>query len=637
MRAAGYVLVAVAVVLGGTAAAFVPDATAGQRHEPVSFDDVVETGMTQVELRQAEASGYAVPRAQAFYSQYRYVVGYHGVTSLVDDLSRERHAAQFGRPLTVSVTDYADESLTVTEGGYLRLPESSAPGWVAVEDATFVVGSEARTTAGPAVVPFSDRGQAAAFADEHGGRVMDWLALREQSFGGGPTTRAAHRERVENRSRWADRTVAATDGLLDRPVSVVVGEDAPTVRAAVEQAPPNTTVRIPAGSYATNVTVDKPLTLRGEGDATRLDGGGNGTVVRATAPRVAVAGLSIAGVGANRTAAGVRDADDWDERVELAYGRADAAVLFVNATGSLAADLNVSTPANGVVFRDSDRSVLRDSRLRGPVEQGEGYMLALPMRSRVVVQDSTFRGGRDAVYAHRAHGLVVRDSEMRDVRFGVHEMYTSDSLVRDNAVRNADIGVVVMTRPTGNAVVGNDVRRSDAGTSVAGSDSYVAGNTFADNEVGMYVAARQTTYARNVVAHNDVATQASTLYPTNVVAANDFVGNDRFVVSTLGPLRVWSGNYWQGAPGSDADGDGVLERSFRPTGPVDGRVDATGTRTLAVSPVVSAVRQLQDAVPAMRPTDVVDDAPLAEPVRPDAIPSANATDGAADATAGGGA
>jgi len=43
-------------------------------------------------------------------------------------------------------------------------------------------------------------------------------------------------------------------------------------------------------------------------------------------------------------------------------------------------------------------------------------------------------------------------------------MYTGDALIADNAFRNELFGgITVMTRPSGNAIVGNDVRNSSAG------------------------------------------------------------------------------------------------------------------------------------------------------------------------------
>lgn len=630
------VLAALFAFLLVSSASFAVDVGA-HRPDPVDFDDTIEMGMTAATKVEARERGVELPRAEVFYSRYRYVVGYDGVTSLVDELNREGHARQFGVPLAVYVSDYAEARPTLTDEGYLTVPDTPAAvvGWVPAEEAYFVVGSSARTPAGETVVPFSSRLAASDFADEYGGDVRRWSEVRSLSFDTGTATRTAFRESVRDHREWADRQVADARGLLDRPVSVVVGEDADTLEAAVDAAPPNTTVRVPPGTYDANatgdgpLTIDKPLTLRGAGNATHLRGSGNDSVVVATAENVAVADLRVSGVGGTFSPENVSTdrADDWDYEVQLGYGYGDAGVEFESANGSLVSDVTVDTPANGVLFRWSQNAVVDDVTVRGSDEWQDGFMGAMVMRSRVVVQNSTFVGGRDGVYTHLSDGLVVRNNRMigRDgMRFGVHEMYTSDALVANNTVTGTSIGVVVMTRPTGNLVVGNDVRGSYSGINVGGRASYVAGNVVVNNHYGIESPSRTSIYERNTVVRNDVGFRGASLVPTNRVVANDFADNDRYVSATLGPLRVWTaegqGNYWADAPGTDRDGDGVFERSFHPSGPVDGRVHrVTGATTLAESPALAALRALQGAVPGLRATGVVDEAPLADPVRPEVL------------------
>jgi len=637
------VLAVLSVVLLVSSSAFVFDAGA-DRPDPVAFEDTIGMGMTAAATVEASERGVEIPRAQAFYSQYRYVVGYHGIPSLVDELAREGHDSQFGVPLAVYVSDYADADLNVSEDGSLRVPNtpSSYVDWVPAEEAYFVVGSRARTPAGEAVVPFSDRATAASFADEHGGEVRDWNAVRSATFDTATVTRDAFRRDVDRRHEWADGRSAEARQLLDRPVSTVVGEDAPTLAAAVESAPPNTTVYVPPGTYDANLTLDEPLTLRGAGESTHLRGDGNGSVVTATAPEVAVADLRVSGVGETFTPDDVSTdrGEDWDYNVQLSYGYGDAGVTLDGANGSLVRNVSVDTPANGVVARWSRNAVIEDVSVDGSDVWQEGFMGVMVMHSRVVVQNSTFVNGRDGVYTHLSDGLVVRNNRMvgtGEMRFGVHEMYTSDALVANNTVVGTNTGIVVMTRPRNNLIVGNDVRDSYAGINVGGESSYVADNVVANNRYGLEAPSETSIYERNVVVRNGVGFRASSLVPTNRVVENDFVDNQRYVTATLGPLRVWSGtdggNYWSDAPGHDADGDGVLDRSFQPTHPVDSRVgDVTGATTLANAPALSALRALQGAVPGLRPTGVVDRAPLADPVRPGVVAdetAANRTGGPA--------
>jgi nitrous oxidase accessory protein NosD/nitrous oxide reductase accessory protein NosL len=609
--------------------AFAVDVSGSQRPDPVAFDDTIKIGMTGNATVSARAEKIEIPRAQVFYSEYRYVVGYYGVSSMVDELDRAASTDQFGMPLVVYVTDFAGEGTELTEEGYIVTTEESIGrgDWIDAEEAVYVVGSRARTPSGSAVVPFGNEHAASAFADEYGGRVVGWDELRRMRFGTGERTLSRMRADVADRRAWANESVERARQTLDRPVSVVVGEDAATVGEAIEMAPAGTTVRIPPGTYrGVNVTVNKPITLRGAGNETHLVGDGEGSVVKGYAPRIGVVDVRITGVGNETTVSKIPEnrTGDWDYRVKMGYGYGDAGVELDAANHSYVHGVAIDTPANGVVLRSTEGAVVDDITVDGSEEWADGFMGVMVMDSRPVVQNSTVSGGRDGVYTHLGHALVVRDNRFEGMRFGTHLMYTSNALIEGNVARDTNIGVVVMTRPTGNALVGNDVRDSKAGVSVAGSESYVADNVLVNNGYGMDVISRSSYYVGNVLTENDIGARASSIIPTNRVYHNDFVDNDRYVVAVIGPLRVWTGdeggNYWAGAPGHDRDGDGVVDRTFQPTGPVDSRIDRVdGTPTLARSPAVAALRSLQDVVPGLRRTGVVDNRPLSRPVHPTAV------------------
>jgi len=598
----------VALVVGVYVGPFAVDATPSP--EPVGFDRTVRVGLPVETVRAAQAAGHVVPKVQVFYAQYDHVVGHYGVASFVETSRREGHAARFGPPLSVYVSDFAGTDPRLTDEGFVNA--TGDPGWVRAEEAAFVVAGSGRART---VVPFGDREAARSFASRVGGRVVSWqTVLRTASADRDPD----YSSRVERRRASADRTVAALRPLADRPVSVVVGEDAPTIAAAVERAPPNTTVVVPDGEYEARVRIEKPLTLRGDGvNATTIDGDG-GTVVTVAAPRVAVADLRIEGVG-TETIDTDAETTGWDSAVERTYGRGDAGVAVLGVSNVLVSNVAVETPSNGLLVRDADRTVVANATVRGNPVQREGYMGVMAMRSSVVVQDSTFVDGRDGVYAHRADGLVVRDSTMRGLRFGVHLMYTSETLLADNRVRDAATGIVIMTRPTDNAVVGNDVRRSNHGVVTAGANSYVARNLLADNGVGLKVGSRTSLYEENVLAANEVGAEASSFVASNRVVRNDFAGNDRAVRDTAGQLRVWSangtGNYWASAVGPD----GRLDRPYRPTGPADRDLRRPGAIAVARSPVALSLRALRGVVPGMRDRGVLDQSPAARPHNPDLL------------------
>jgi len=639
VRLVGGVVFAVVLLSAG---AFLVQPSTGAL-EPVAFEDTLAMGMTGVDVSTASEQGYALPRAQVFYGQYQYVVGYYGVEALATHVESGDARRQFGDPLAVFVTDFSGSEPYVTQEGYLDLGNDLRRGWVRARDAWFVVGSDARTPAGPTVVPFSGQADAEAFADEHGGTVHDWPGLLDAAGEGESLAPASFEAAVANQSAWGDRRVTDAERLRSRPVSVVVGEDEPTLAAAVEAAPANTTVFVPPGRYETNLTIEKPLTLRGAGsgsaldgsrtgtalddggNGTVLDGDGNGTVLTVRSDRVAVTSLSITGVGpVDAMSPSAGNASRYADVTMRVYGRSDAAVLLARANDSLVADVHVDTGATGVMLQYSDRTVVRNVTVRGADDPRNGSMGVITLYSRAVVEEATIRGGRDGVYLHRSDGTVVRQNDAADMRYGIHEMYTSNLLIRDNAMRRTTTGIILMTRPTNNKLVENRATDSGQGIYAIGDASYLAENVVAGNDLGLTVGTSRSVVVHNTVVDNDIGMRVGTLLPTNHVVGNDVVDNDQPVTARSGPVHVWTvdgaGNYWGSVPGLDRDGDGTVDRAFRPANDVDVTASrVTGGPTLARSPALSLLQQVAASVPGLRDVGVIDTAPRTDPARPERL------------------
>lgn len=253
-----------------------------------------------------------------------------------------------------------------------------------------------------------------------------------------------------------------------------------------------------------------------------------------------------------------------------------------------------------------------------------GLAGVLLFQSPTVIEDSTFMGGRNGIYLYRSPETIVRSNTIEGNFLGTHLMYTGDSLIADNDLRGqADTGIVIMTGPERNAVVGNTVRDAADALSPGGSANYVANNIAEGNDLGLRIASTSSIYEHNVIAGNDVGTEASAMLPTNRVVNNDFVGNDVHATAMSGPLRIWShggdGNYWQGAAGI-ANGD-QSDMSYSPTDPTDSRLHRTdGTPTLARAPALKALAGLEGSVPGMRTGSIVDRAPSANRTIPTCSP-----------------
>ncbi|MFP8953758.1 NosD domain-containing protein [Natrialbaceae archaeon A-arb3/5] len=615
---------------------FVVD-TGAESPELVPFDDTVSIGLT-LESERELSDDVELPRVQAFYSQYEYVVGYYGVETFVDAQQQDGHEQRFGYPLGVYVTDYGDTGVTLNDEGYPTTDRS--PTWVEASDAWYVVGSDARTPSSVTIVPFTERTAAETFADTHGGEVQSWESVVTSSFEHDDATTV--RDRVDEQHSEADELVTSMSEHDDRPVSVIIGEDADaiprnsdetvenvtvvdSIQRGVDEAPENTTVLVSEGTYDETVEIDRPITLAGE-ERTTIRGDENGSVVTITEPDVGIRQLDITGVGPKYSGAEEvpgESTDDWDDDFQTYYTGADAGISAHVADGISIADVQIETPSNGIILRESPDGVVKNVTIAGNEDWSEGYAGVMAFRSPGVVQDSTVTDGRDSIYLYRSEGMSVRNNEIEGSLLGIHLMHNDGALLADNTLRDIqDTGIYIMTGPEQNALVGNEVFRADTGAYVGGTESYVAENVFEENNVGLEMEADGSIYEHNVFAGNELGANEGAMLPTNRVTGNDFVGNDEHAAVGPGPLRVWThdgtGNYWQGGV-SIADGEPPY-RPYSPTDPVDTRLHTTdGAETIARAPALDALAGIQDAVPGMQTESIVDLSPSCGPNNSDLI------------------
>ncbi|ELY47858.1 NosD domain-containing protein [Natronorubrum bangense] len=613
----GWLLVAIAAVFFGAGALFVAD-VGSSSPDPVEFDDTVQVGLS-LEDEFALEEDVRLPRAQVFYSKYSYVVGYQGVERFVDDHQQPTHTERFGYPLAVYVSDYSAVDVELSDDGHPVA--DSVPPWIDAEQAWFVAGSDARSPAGETVMAFSDRDDATAFAAAHGGDVHTWDDILNSEFE--INDAEVVRDRLDDRLDDADETSAQADSLRDRPVSTVVGEDTDTVQAAIDDAPANTTVVVPEGTYEEQLEIDKPLTLVGDGDVV-LRGDGNGTVVTVTDERVALQNLELTGVG-NVTRSGDEipvevDDEEWDAAFLQHYAGTDAGIAAYDADELLVQDVDIDTPASGIIAYQSDDLAIRNVTVEGHDDPTDGLAGMLIFQSPGVIENSTVHGSQNGIYLYRSPSTVTRSNTAVGNRLGIHLMHTDDILIADNDLQHQQhTGIYIMTGPERNAVVGNTVEGTEYGITTGGSDTYVAANIVERSDIGLRIDTTGSIYEDNVIAGNDVGTDVAAVLPTNRVVGNDFVGNDEHATTTWGPLRIWThdgaGNYWQGGA-TVADG-AHADQSYTPTNALDKRLHLTdGTPTLARAPALQALAGLEGSVPGMRTGSIVDQAPLCEPHNP---------------------
>ncbi len=416
------------------------------------------------------------------------------------------------------------------------------------------------------------------------------------------------------RALWATAVPAAVAvcALLAVPAAAEPAGAPLDLQAMVDATEDGGVLTLAPGTYLGGITIDRPLTIEGEGWPV-VDGGGEGSVITVTAPDVAIRGIVIANSGArlDREDAGITS--DLSPRLQVVGNRFED-VLF------------------GVFLRHAHGARVVDNQIGGKdlfiARRGDG--IRIWQTEGALVEGNHVAHGRDSVFWF-TDGVTVRDNHVEDGRYGLHFMYSDGAVVERNLLERNSVGAFLMYS-TDLTMVDN-VFRSNRGPSGYGLgikdvDGLTAtGNRFVENRVGLYADNSPSRFdiqhhvASNVFAFNNTGVLLGSTVARNVFTANAFLDNAEQVASdSTGGLAAnsWSldgvGNHWSDFAGYDADSDGVGDMAYRVDNLFTDLVERYPDLALfAGTPAARAIDMASQTFPSLRPEPLLtDEAPLVD-------------------------
>jgi nitrous oxidase accessory protein len=397
--------------------------------------------------------------------------------------------------------------------------------------------------------------------------------------------------------------------LLATPVWAAEVHVAPgrgTLAEAIAGAAPGDVLILAEGVYLGPVTIDRTLTLQGDGTAT-IDGQGQGTVVTITADDVVLTGVTITGSGTENQA--------LDSGIKVVKG-ADRARIERNRLTDNMHGIDVHGGLDTLV-KDNVIEGRRNPRMN---ERGNGiYVWNSP---GTVVEGNKVRWGRDGIFSNASKKGTYRNNLFRDLRFAVHYMYTHDSEVSGNISIGNHLGFAIMF--SDRVVVRDNLSLGDREHGVMlnfanGAD--VAGNLVRGGTkkcLFIYNAHKNLIF-RNRFEGCGIGIHFTAGSERNLLTENAFLGNQEQVKYVGTRFMEWShegrGNFWSDHPAFDLNGDGIADGVFRPNDLMDHILwSQPAAALLTGSPAVQLVRWSQSSFPAILPGGVTDSHPLMQPL-----------------------
>ena len=375
---------------------------------------------------------------------------------------------------------------------------------------------------------------------------------------------------------------------------------------ALAEAPAGAVLLLAPGTHHGPLTLDRPLTLDGRGEAL-LQGTGQGSVITITGEDITVRGLDIRGSGSSH--------ETIDSGVQLVRTAARVLVEENRIIGNL----------HGVDVHGARDSTVRNNVIVGRTDhrmndRGNGvYVWNAP---GTLIEGNDIRLGRDGIFVNASNHGTFRNNLFRDLRFAVHYMYANQSEVSGNVSIGNHLGYALMF--SNRIVVHNNLSLRDRSHGVMlnyANNADVRGNLVrggAEKCTFIYNAHRNT-IADNRFEGCDIGIHFTAGSERNAMSGNAFIGN-RNQVKYVGTRHVeWSvdgrGNYWSDHAAFDLNGDGIADSPFRPNDLMDHILWSQPAAALLLgSPAVQLVRWSQAAFPATLPGGVQDSFPLTTPV-----------------------
>lgn len=385
---------------------------------------------------------------------------------------------------------------------------------------------------------------------------------------------------------------------------------------AIAAAEVGSEIRIPAGTYAGPLTIDKPLTLVGDGEVI-IDGGGGGDVLTIKAADVTIRGLTLRNTG--------KSLDKENAGITGTFPRASII------------DCRFEDVLFGIYLKEASGSVIRGNHITSKDlsvgRRGDG--IRLWQSSGVVIEDNEVTGSRDVVIWF-SNDVLLRRNHVTNGRYGFHFMYSDRSILEDNRLEYNSVGAFLMYShdlTLRRNILAHNRGPSGYGLGLKDMDGLIAeDNLSVGNRIGIHLDNSPSSvdivhvYRRNVIAYNDVGIAFAPSVTRNYFTENTMLDNVEQVAVLGAGGRTFGGNkftvdgvgnYWSDYRGYDLDKDGFGDIPYKAEGLFESLMDREPKlRMFLFSPSQHAVEMAARAFPLVTPRPkVTDTAPLMEPVR----------------------
>lgn len=378
-------------------------------------------------------------------------------------------------------------------------------------------------------------------------------------------------------------------------------EAPPPLQPWIDVTPTGGLLRIPPGTYAGPVVIDRPMTVDGEGKVT-LDGSGHGTVLSIKTDHAIVRKLHIIGSGTS-------------------HDRIDSGILVEGSHNRIESN-QVEDVLFGITLQRANDNFVADNTIRSKpwdiADRGDGLRLWYSTGNRIERND--IAQIRDVTISNSPHNRYI-GNRIRDSRRAMNFLFSHRSLVENNELSRNSTGLTILNSD-GIVIRRNHIAHAmDAsGVGIALKESSAAlvhDNDIVHCAVGILADSPQHSINRiaiigNRLSHNVTGINFYGERGGHLVYFNRFEHN-LWQATVGGDERndgnLWHGNYWDNYEGFDRDNNGVGDTPYEIWAYAD-RIwmDTPMARFFRNSPVLELLDFLERLAPFSTPSLILRDA-----------------------------
>lgn len=374
---------------------------------------------------------------------------------------------------------------------------------------------------------------------------------------------------------------------------------------AIDNAPANSILKLPAGIYEGNINISKPLSIVAKEDGVVIKGDGDGNVISISASGVKLKNLKIINSGKRRD-------------------MLDAAIYAKNITSMQINNCIVEKSHIGVFLENVSNSKILNSTFISKDKdidlRGDGLRLWFSHNN--IIKNNKFISIRDVVMM-RSNSNNISNNIMRECRYSVFSYHSKFNFIKNNDIKNSSVGIYIEgslgTKIRKNIIKGKLGSATSMGILLkATSDARVSKNSIGECNQAFYIDnSPMKVGTKNYIFENKI------MYSTrgldfrgfslkNVIQKNILHANMDNIMTDSHKGRTNENtiqeNYWDDYEGFDLNSDNIGDTSYIKYLYFDQIwVKNPKVRFFYGSPVVSMINFMLKVAPFMEPIFLIED------------------------------